>query len=126
MHPDRPSDLRTFSRPSTEQDGRLEFDPTRVDRVFKQKSMNKRIAMGKALPGQRSKWQQTAAQEIGWFAEPLVPKNPAAQKPRQSCAITQYADNYRLLKHKNPFSRDVHLYRDMAPLDTKTNQPPMK
>lgn len=79
--------------------------------------MQRRIDNGRGIPQQRCKWQQTAAQEIGWFAEPLVPKNPEAQKSRKSCQITQYADSYRLLKHKNPFSRDVHLFRDMPPVD---------
>lgn len=79
--------------------------------------MQKRIGTAKGVPGQRSKWQQTAAQEIGWYSDELVPKNQEYQKPRRACHITTYADNYRLLKHKNPFCRDVHLFRDMPPVD---------
>ena len=59
----------------------------------------------------------TAAQEIGWDVEPLVPAKNKANASRKSCPITQYADNYRLTKKKNPFSRDVFLYRDMPPID---------
>ena len=53
----------------------MAYDPTRVDRIFKIKSMQKRIGTAKGVPGQRSKWQQTAAQEIGWYSDPIVPKN---------------------------------------------------
>jgi len=120
MHPLRPSDLKSFKRPETTTG--MQFDPTRVDNIFKQKSMQKRIGTGRAIPQQRCKWQQTAAQEIGWLSDPLVPKNPATQKARKSCQITMYADSYRLLKHKNPFSKDVHLHRDLAPVDKNAAQ----
>lgn len=115
VDPSRPSDLRKFNRPATSSD--LDYDSTRVDRIFKQKSMQKRIETGKAIPRQRCKWQQTAAQEIGWDVAPLIPVNPKYNASRKSCQITQYADNYRLTKKKNPFSRDVFLYRDMPHVD---------
>jgi len=83
--------------------------------------MQNRITTGKAIPRQRCKWQQTAAQEIGWNVDPLVPQNPANNMSRKSCQITQYADNYRLTKKKNPFCREVHLFRDMPPLEPNQN-----
>lgn len=53
IHPDKPSDIRKFGRPDTS--AQIDFDPTRVDRIFKQKSMQKRILNTKGRPGQRSK-----------------------------------------------------------------------
>mmetsp|Transcript_28995 Transcript_28995/g.38646 ORF Transcript_28995/g.38646 Transcript_28995/m.38646 type:complete len:88 (-) Transcript_28995:68-331(-) len=86
--------------------------------------MQKRIGNGKAIPRQRCKWQQTAAQEIGWNVDPLVPANEEYNRSRKSCQITLYADKYRLTKKKNPFCRDVFLFRDLPPLDP--NLPPGK
>lgn len=76
MHADPrdPGKLKSFIRPQSQGVGAI-FDPTRVDRIFKVKSMQRRIANTKGIPQQRSKWQQTAAQEIGWFHEELVPRN---------------------------------------------------
>ena len=48
MDPKRPSDIRTFRKPDPEE--HLRFDPTRVDRAFKQKAMSRRIATGMAIP----------------------------------------------------------------------------
>lgn len=48
----------------------------RVERIFKEASMGRRLAGSAAGPKMRNKWQATAAQEIGWFAEPLVPQQP--------------------------------------------------
>ena len=76
VDPKKPSEIRSFKRPDTTSESQLVFDPTRIDRIFKLKSMERRIGTGKAIPRQRCKWQQTVAQEIGWDVDPIVPKNP--------------------------------------------------
>ena len=75
--PRDPSHLKSFHRPASQSNQGITFDPTRVDRIFKVKSMQKRIGTAGGVPGQRSKWQQTAAQEIGWYSAELIPRNQA-------------------------------------------------
>ena len=55
----------------------------------------------------------TSAQEIGWYSEDLCPKSMAMHNGIKQTPITSYGAEYALLKHKNPFCRDVHLFRDM-------------
>ncbi len=46
----------------------------------------------------------TSNQEIGWFTNPLVPKNKNFKDVnRKTTHITKFADEYLTLTHTNPF-----------------------
>ena len=61
---------------------------------------------------QKNKFPTTAAQEIGWYAEPLVPKNEMQHQGTKKTEITSFASEYAKCKKKNPFSRSVFMNRD--------------
>ena len=63
-------------------------------------------------PRQKNKWMMTAAQEIGWYAEPLVPKNEMQSQGAKATEISAFASEYVKCKKKNPFSRDVFINRN--------------
>ena len=73
MDPRDPTRIKTFL--NKEDPNSIKHDQTKVDHLFKTLSMQRRINAATAGPRQRNRWQATAAQEIGWYAEPLVPKN---------------------------------------------------
>ena len=54
-------------------------------------------------PHMRSKAPQTAAQEIGWYHEALVPKNELHHHGLKGSPITGFAEHYIQLRNVNPF-----------------------
>ena len=110
MHPGNPSEIRGITSKG-QQAHQTAAGSDSVDRVFKLAAQQRRIN-NLAMPSkQQKRWQMTASQEIGWYADPLVPKNEMQQKGLKNTAITQYVADYVLQTSINPYHRDVHLKR---------------
>lgn len=97
----------------TDKPGQSGYEPNKVDKIFRIEAMNRAIkSAGKSMnPRLRAKHQQTSAQEIGWYAEPLVPVNNMQKQGLKNTPITGYMEHYVALKEVNPFSKKVFLER---------------
>ena len=110
MDPSKPTVLKSYTRPADPKN--IVHDQMRVDQIFKHNSMQRRIGCSAAGPRQKNKFMMTAAQEIGWYADPLVPKNEMQSQGSKKTEISAFASEYVKCKKKNPFSREVFMNRD--------------
>eukprot|EP00997_Jenningsia_sp_PLL12_P009136 NODE_6039_length_535_cov_61.061728_g5287_i0.p1 GENE.NODE_6039_length_535_cov_61.061728_g5287_i0~~NODE_6039_length_535_cov_61.061728_g5287_i0.p1 ORF type:complete len:157 (-),score=38.32 NODE_6039_length_535_cov_61.061728_g5287_i0:25-495(-) len=74
-----------------------------VDRAFRLNGMKRKIASANMQPRQKYPHAQTSNQEIGWYVNPLVPKNKQFEYSRTKCHITHFADEYTKCQHINPY-----------------------
>lgn len=83
------------------------FDPNRVDQIFRLEAQKRQIrANGQGInPHMRAKAPQTAAQEIGWYHDALVPKNEMQSRGLKGNAITGFAEHYIKLRQVNPYMK---------------------
>jgi hypothetical protein len=79
--------------------------------IFKQAALKRAITSVGLNPRQRSKYAQTASQEIGWICTPLYPKNDLQENGLKSSPITGYMENFVRSKGKNPFCKDIFYSR---------------
>ena len=89
------------------------FEQNKIDKIFKIESMQRSIrSAGQSMnPRLRSKYQQTSAQDYGWYADALVPKNEMQQLGLKNSPITGYMEHYVAMKQVNPFNKKVFLER---------------
>ena len=66
--------------------------------------MRRKIQSAGLQPRQKYPYAMTSNQEIGWYANPLVPQNKNWQFNRLKTPITGFADEYFTLKKVNPFT----------------------
>ena len=82
-----------------------------MDRVFKLQAQQRKINSFSLIPKQKNRLKMTASSEIGWYCEPLVPKNDLQVNGLKQTAVTQYVSAYVLQYSINPFHKDVHCKR---------------
>mmetsp|Transcript_18700 Transcript_18700/g.17815 ORF Transcript_18700/g.17815 Transcript_18700/m.17815 type:complete len:156 (+) Transcript_18700:12-479(+) len=75
-----------------------------VDRAFRLDAMRRKIQSAGLQPRQKYPHSITASQDIGWYTNPLVPKNKNWQYNRQKTHITDFANEYFSMKKVNPFT----------------------
>ena len=75
-----------------------------VDRAFRLDAMRRKIQSANMQPRQKYPHAMTSNQEIGWYANPLVPQNKQWQFNRMQTPITHFADSYYTTNKINPFA----------------------